>query len=72
MVLLLDPHQPTPIVEILSELLLIDVTDYWVKKEELAVYIKFRAIQKRDPGSKLAKYVEKKPSTGPIREITKE
>ena len=39
--------------------------------EELVVYMKFRAEQKRDPGSKLAKYVEKKPSTGPIREITK-
>ena len=39
--------------------------------EELAVYIKFRAKQKRDPGSKLAKHVKKKPSTGPIREITK-
>ena len=39
--------------------------------EELAVYIKFRAIQKRDPGSKLAKHVKKKSSTGPIREITK-
>ena len=39
--------------------------------EELAVYMKFRAEQKRDPGSKLAKYVKKKPSTGPIREITK-
>ena len=39
--------------------------------EELAVYMEFRAEQKRDPGSKLAKYVEKKPSTGPIREITK-
>ena len=40
--------------------------------EELAVYMKFRAKQKRDPGSKLAKHVKKKPSTGPIREITKE
>ena len=40
--------------------------------EELAVYMKFRAEQKRDPGSKLAKHVIKKPSTGPIREITKE
>ena len=40
--------------------------------EELAVYMKFRAEQKRDPESKLAKYVKKKPSTGPIREITKE
>ena len=40
--------------------------------EELAVYMKFRAEQKRDPGSKLAKHVKKKPSTGPIREITKE
>ena len=40
--------------------------------EELAVYMKFRAEQKRDPGSKLAKYVKKKPSTGPIREIKKE
>ena len=39
--------------------------------EELAVYIKFRAKQKRDPGSKLAKHVKKKPSTSPIREITK-
>ena len=39
---------------------------------ELAVYMKFRAEQKRDPGSKLAKYVKKKPPTGPIREITKE
>ena len=39
--------------------------------EELAVYMKFRAKQKRDPGSKLAKHVKKKPSTGPIREITK-
>ena len=39
--------------------------------EELAVYMKFRAEQKRDPGSKLAKHVKKKPSTGPIREITK-
>jgi len=40
--------------------------------EELAVYMKFRAKQKRDPGSKLAKHVKNKPSTGPIREITKE
>ena len=40
--------------------------------EELAVYMKFRAEQKRDPGSKLAKHVKKKPSTDPIREITKE
>ena len=40
--------------------------------EELAVYMKFRAKQKRDPGSKLAKHIKKKPSTGPIREITKE
>ena len=40
--------------------------------EELAVYMKFRAKQKRDPRSKLAKHVKKKPSTGPIREITKE
>ena len=39
--------------------------------EELAVYMKFRAEQKRDPGSKLAKHLKKKPSTGPIREITK-
>lgn len=39
--------------------------------EELAVYMKFRAKQMRDPGSKLAKLVKKKPSTGPIREITK-
>ena len=39
--------------------------------EELAVYMKFRAEQKRDPGSKLTKNVKKKPSTGPIREITK-
>ena len=39
--------------------------------EELAVYMKFRAKQKRDPGSKLAKHVKKKPSTGLIREITK-
>ena len=38
---------------------------------ELAVYMKFRAKQERDPGSKLAKHVKKKPSTGPIREITK-
>ena len=40
--------------------------------EELAIYMKFRAKQKRDPGSKLAKHVKKKPSTGPTREITKE
>ena len=40
--------------------------------EELAVYMKFRAKQKHDPGSKLAKHVKKKPSTGMIREITKE
>ena len=40
--------------------------------EELAVYIEFRAEQKRDPGSKLAKHVKKKPSTGTIRVITKE
>ena len=39
---------------------------------ELAVYMKFRAEQKRDPETKLAKHVKKKPSTGPIREITKE
>ena len=39
--------------------------------EELAVYMKFRAKQKRDPGAKLAKHVKKKPSTGPIREIIK-
>ena len=38
--------------------------------EELAVYMKFRAKQKRDPGSKLAKHVKEKFSTGPIREIT--
>ena len=40
--------------------------------EELAVYIEFRAEQKRDPGSNLAKHIKKKPSTGTIREITKE
>ena len=40
--------------------------------EELAVYMKFRAEQKRDPGSKLAKHIKEKTSTGPIREITKE
>ena len=40
--------------------------------EELGVYMKFRAKQKRNPGSKLAKHVKEKPSTGPIREITKE
>ena len=40
--------------------------------EELAVYMKFRVEQKRDPGSKLAKHIKKKPSTTPIREITKE
>ena len=40
--------------------------------EELAVYMKFRAEQKRDSETKLAKHVKKKPSTGPIREITKE
>ena len=40
--------------------------------EELAVYMKFRAKQKRDPGSKLAKHGKKEPSTSPIREITKE
>ena len=40
--------------------------------EELAVYMKFRSEQKRDSGSKLAKHVKKKPSTGTIREITKE
>ena len=40
--------------------------------EELAVYMKFRAEQKRNPGSKLAKHVKKEPSTGTIREITKE
>ena len=39
--------------------------------EELAIYMKFRAEQKRDPESKLAKHVKKKPPTGPIREITK-
>ena len=39
---------------------------------ELAVYMKFRAEQIRDPGSKLAKHIKKKPSTTPIREITKE
>ena len=39
--------------------------------EELAVYMKFRTKQKRDPGSKLAKHVKKKSSTDPIREITK-
>ena len=38
--------------------------------EELAVYMKFRAEQKRNPGSKLAKHVKKEPSTGPIIEIT--
>ena len=40
--------------------------------EELAVYMNFRAEQKRDQGSKLAKHIKKKPSTGTIREITKE
>ena len=40
--------------------------------EELAVYMKFRAEQKCDPGSKLAKHVKKKPPTGTIRVITKE
>ena len=40
--------------------------------EELAVYIKFRAEQKRDLGSKLAKHVKKNPPTGTIRVITKE
>ena len=34
--------------------------------EELAVYMKFRAKQKRDPESKLAKHVKMKSSTGPI------
>ena len=40
--------------------------------EELAVYMKFRAEQKRDPASKLAKHIKKKPPTGTIREIIKE
>jgi len=40
--------------------------------EELAVYMKFPAEQKRATGSKLAKHVKQKPSTGPIRETTKE
>ena len=40
--------------------------------EELAVYMKFRAEQKRDPGSNLAKHVKKKSPTGTIRVITKE
>ena len=38
--------------------------------KELAVYIKFRAKQEDDPGSKLAKHVKKEPSTGPIMDIT--
>ena len=40
--------------------------------EELAIYMKFLAKQKREIGSKFEKHVKKKPSTGMIREITKE
>ena len=40
--------------------------------EELAVYMKFRDKQMREPGSELAKYAKKKPPTGTIRVITKE
>ena len=40
--------------------------------EELAVYMKFRAKQKRDPGSKLAKHVKKKPLTDPFKDIIEE
>ena len=40
--------------------------------EELVVYMKFRAEQKRDPGSKLAKHVKKKPSADPFKDITEE
>ena len=39
--------------------------------EELAVYIKFRAKQEKDPESKLAKHIKKESSTGPVIEITK-
>ena len=53
-----------------SEIRMRDEAD--LSTEELAVYMKFRAKQKRDPESKLAKHVKKKPSTRPIREITKE
>ena len=53
-----------------EEIRMVDVANLPV--EELAVYMKFRAEQKRDPGSKLAKHVKNKLSTGPIREITKE
>ena len=58
------------VVHIPEETRMRDVANLFV--EELAVYMKFRAKQKRDPGSKLAKHVKKKLSTGPIREITKE
>jgi|ETNmetMinimDraft_28_1059901.scaffolds.fasta_scaffold331543_2 hypothetical protein len=40
--------------------------------EELAIYMKFRAKQASDPESELAKHIKKNPSTGTIREITKE
>ena len=40
--------------------------------EELAVYMKFRAEQKRDPESKLVKYEKSKSSTGPIEIKTDE
>ena len=40
--------------------------------EELAVYMKFRNKQMLEPESELAKHVKKKPSTGPIKEITGE
>ena len=53
-----------------EEIRMVDVANLPV--EELAVYMKFRAEQKRDSGSKLAKHVKNKLSTGPIREITKE
>ena len=52
-----------------EEIRMVDVANLPV--EELAVYMKFRAEQKRDSGSKLAKHVKNKLSTGPIREITK-
>ena len=40
--------------------------------EELAIYMKFHAKQACDPESELAKHIKKNPSTGTIREITKE
>ena len=53
-----------------SEIRTSDVADLSV--EELVVYMKFLAKQKREIGSKFEKHVKKRPPSDPIKEITKE